>query len=167
MLLGLEKEPLDRYFEILENPPAVILLQVMQSFKISSLSAKKFLEYALGFASVGELLEKVESLQADIVSSECSGIRLMTIHKSKGLEFNHVLVIDDNKARSRYNNVFFEFKENGVEIQRVFQKSNDLRKSLDKTYQKAIFKEEILKEKDLKNYGLYKQCKICKRKNWI
>ncbi|MDY5616824.1 MAG: RecB-like helicase [Helicobacter sp.] len=151
MLLGLEKEPLDRYFEILENPPAVILLQVMQSFKISSLSAKKFLEYALGFASVGELLEKVESLQADIVSSECSGIRLMTIHKSKGLEFNHVLVIDDNKARSRYNNVFFEFKENGVEIQRVFQKSNDLRKSLDKTYQKAIFKEEILKEKDLKN----------------
>lgn len=151
MLLGLEKESLDRYFEILENPPAVILLQVMQFFKISSLSAKKFLEYALGFASVGELLEKVESLQADIVSSECSGIRLMTIHKSKGLEFNHVLVIDDNKARSRYNNVFFEFKENGVEIQRVFQKSNDLRKSLDKTYQKAILKEEILKEKDLKN----------------
>ncbi len=155
MLLGLEKESLEPYFGFVESPPAEVLLKVMQHFKIASLSAKKFLEYALGFSSIEELLEKVESLQADIVSSEFFGIRIMTIHKSKGLEFNHVLIIDNNKAKNRYNSVFFEFRENGVEIQRVFQKmsshKSDVRKSLDKAYMEALLKEEILREKDLKN----------------
>ena len=151
MLLGLEKENLEQYFYLKTQKPSKVLLEIMQRYKIASLSAKKFLEYSLEYLSIEELLEKVESLQSDIVSSDFFGIRIMTIHKSKGLEFNNVLVIDDIRAKNRSGNVFFEFKENGVEIKRIFWRSNELRMQIDKEYQKALLKENILKEKDLKN----------------
>lgn len=151
MLLGLEKENLEQYFYLKTQKPSKVLLEIMQRYKIASLSAKKFLEYSLEYLSIEELLEKVESLQSDIVSSDFFGIRIMTIHKSKGLEFNNVLVIDDIRAKNRSSNVFFEFKENGVEIKRIFWRSNELRMQIDKEYQKALLKENILKEKDLKN----------------
>ena len=151
MLLGLEKENLEQYFYLKMQKPSKVLLEIMQRYKIASLSAKKFLEYSLEYLSIEELLEKVESLQSDIVSSDFFGIRIMTIHKSKGLEFNNVLVIDDIRAKNRSGNVFFEFKENGVEIKRIFWRSNELRMQIDKEYQKALLKENILKEKDLKN----------------
>lgn len=151
MLLGLEKENLEQYFYLKTQKPSKVLLEIMQRYKIASLSAKKFLEYSLEYLSIEELLEKVESLQSDIVSSDFFGIRIMTIHKSKGLEFNNVLVIDDIRAKNRSSNVFFEFKKNGVEIKRIFWRSNELRMQIDKEYQKALLKENILKEKDLKN----------------
>lgn len=151
MLLGLEKENLEQYFYLKTQKPSKVLLEIMQRYKIASLSAKKFLEYSLEYLSIEELLEKVESLQSDIVSSDFFGIRIMTIHKSKGLEFNNVLIIDDIRAKNRSGNVFFEFKENGVEIKRIFWRSNELRMQIDKEYQKALLKENILKEKDLKN----------------
>ena len=114
MLLGLEKENLEQYFYLKTQKPSKVLLEIMQRYKIASLSAKKFLEYSLEYLSIEELLEKVESLQSDIVSSDFFGIRIMTIHKSKGLEFNNVLVIDDIRAKNRSGNVVFEFNENGV-----------------------------------------------------
>ena len=101
MLLGLEKENLEQYFYLKTQKPSKVLLEIMQRYKIASLSAKKFLEYSLEYLSIEELLEKVESLQSDIVSSDFFGIRIMTIHKSKGLEFNNVLIIDDIRAKNR------------------------------------------------------------------
>lgn len=163
MLLGLEiTEAQNKNLEILLNSmskiqkPAKILLKIMETYHIASLSAKKFLESCLQFFTLEELLQKVESFMLEIVSSDFVGIRIMTIHKSKGLEFENVLVVDKaNASSNQHQNVFFEFKENGVEIQRIFQYSNqgrrNLRSSLDSEYHHALHKEEELKIKDLKN----------------
>lgn len=163
MLLGLEiTESQNKNLEVLLNSmskiqkPAKILLKIMEAYHIASLSAKKFLESCLHFFTLEELLQKVESFMLEIVSSDFVGIRIMTIHKSKGLEFENVLVVDKaNASSNQHQSVFFEFKENGVEIQRVFQYSNqarrNLRSSLDSEYDNALRKEEELKKKDLKN----------------
>lgn len=45
----------------------------------------------------------------------------MTIHKSKGLEFENVLIVDkSNHNNARRSKIFFEFDENGVDIKHIF-----------------------------------------------
>lgn len=163
MLLGLEiTESQNRRLEAVikslakVKEPAKILLKIMEFYHIASLSAKKFLESCLQFSTIGELLEQVERFALEIISSDFVGIRIMTIHKSKGLEFENVFVVDkSNASNNQHGNVFFEFKENGIEIQRIFQYANQnkskIRNSLDCMYQNALCKEEELEIKDLKN----------------
>lgn len=150
MLLGLKFEELPKFLE--HKEPSFKLLAIMEKYKIASLSAKKFLEYSLNFTNTQELLEEVERLEADIVSSDFSGIRIMTIHKSKGLEFENILLLDRRtKPSNNKGKVFFEFKENGVEIKRIYKLSNPIRESLDTQYKEAILQEKELVQKELKN----------------
>ncbi|WP_297809576.1 RecB-like helicase [uncultured Helicobacter sp.] len=159
MLLGLEitesqNKNLEKFLDsiIKIKEPAKILLKIMEYYHIASLSAKKFLESCLQFYEINELLEQVERLALDIVSSDFSGIRIMTIHKSKGLEFENVLVVDKiNGSSHQRENIFFEFKESGIEIERIFKHSNKIRNHLDNAYQNALCKEEALEMQDLKN----------------
>ncbi|MDE5602963.1 MAG: UvrD-helicase domain-containing protein, partial [Helicobacter sp.] len=155
MLLSLEEENLEELLKTINNP-AEILLSLMQKFGIASLSAKRFLEVALKFSSIKELLDRVESLQEEIVSSDFSGIRIMTIHKSKGLEFENVLVIDRKSSKNTiFNGLFFDFREDGISIKRIFKYDNHkrsaIRMSLDENYKEALLKEKDLAKKDLKN----------------
>ncbi|GEM_PF-4679979 len=53
-----------------------------------------FYEIAQGKANVFELFEALPELEKPMVSVETSGVKLMTIHKSKGLEFQSVIVLD-------------------------------------------------------------------------
>ncbi|WP_104721137.1 RecB-like helicase [Helicobacter mesocricetorum] len=159
MLLGLEEESLEEFLKTVNNPinnPAEILLSLMQKFGIASLSAKRFLEVALEFATIKELLDGVETLQEEIVSSDFSGIRIMTIHKSKGLEFENVFIIDRKSSRNAISNgLFFDFGDDGVSIKRIFKYDNHkrsaIRMSLDENYKDAFLKEKDLAKKDLKN----------------
>ena len=122
----------------------------MERYKIASLSAKKFLEASLEYPTLLDLLEVGENLPLDIVSSDISGIRIMTIHKSKGLEFKHVLILDKiNKGNNQHSKVFFTYKDDGIEIAKIFQYSNTIRQSLDRDYYNAIVKEKQQEEKDL------------------
>ncbi|TLD85155.1 RecB-like helicase [Helicobacter sp. MIT 11-5569] len=157
MLLGLLKES-DSVFELFlqslqtSKNPAHLILKIMKKYKIASLSAKKFLESALEYSTLETLLENIEKLSLDIVSSDFSGIRIMTIHKSKGLEFENVLIVDKaNKGNTQRSKVFFEFMENGVDIAHIFKLSNPVRQSLDLTYNNALIKEKLQESKDLKH----------------
>ncbi|MBX7489970.1 RecB-like helicase [Helicobacter turcicus] len=155
MLLGLE---CDSTFEVFlqslqsSKTPAQLILKIMERYNIASLSAKKFLESTLEYSSITDLLENIQKQSLDIVSSDFSGIRIMTIHKSKGLEFENVLIVDKaNRSNTQNYKVFFEFKENGVDIERIFQTSNPVRKSLDSVYKNALNKEKAEETKDLKH----------------
>lgn len=155
MLLGLK---MDSAFETFVQSiqgfkaPAQMILKIMEHYNIASLSAKKFLESTLEYHSLMELLENIEKKSLDIVSSDISGIRIMTIHKSKGLEFENVLIVDkSNHNNARHSKIFFEFDENGVDIKHIFQYSNPVRQNLDFTYANALTKEKVLETKDLKH----------------
>ena len=138
--------------QILKQSPAHCILRIMESYCIASLSAKKFLESTLQYTNLEELLSEIKNLALDIVSSDFYGIKLMTIHKSKGLEFENVFVVDKTSRENTQNNaVFFDFQEDDVAIKRIFKNSNKLRQSLDNVYNNALLKEEALKMQDLKN----------------
>lgn len=155
MLLGLREQSLEEFLKPTKSP-AAILLPLMQKFGIASLSAKRFLEVALKFSSVKELLDGIETLQEEIVSSDFFGIRIMTIHKSKGLEFENVLIVDRKSLKNVVSKrLFFDFGADGVSIKRIFKYDNHkrsaIRMSLEPPYKEALLKEKELTKKDLKN----------------
>ena len=155
MLLGLE---MDSTFEIFLQDiqrlktPAKLILKIMERYNIASLSAKKFLESTLEYSNITELLENIEKKSLDIVSSDFCGIRIMTIHKSKGLEFENVIIIDkSNRSGTQHSKVFFEFDKDGIAIQNIFQYSKPVRQSLDSNYSNALAKEKAQEAKDLQH----------------
>ncbi|MDD6055487.1 MAG: RecB-like helicase [Helicobacteraceae bacterium] len=151
-LLGFDRD--DNILNFLNslNPlllPSKIILEILKNYKIASLSVKKFLESTLIYHSLEALLKEVESLNLDIASSDFSGIRIMTIHKSKGLEFEHVIIADKiGKNNNSNSGIFFSFKDNGVEIDKIFKNSSPLREALDNEYKAAKNKENALKMQD-------------------
>ncbi|MDE5592231.1 MAG: helicase, partial [Helicobacter sp.] len=157
MLLGLREEALEDLLSFDFKEPAEILFALMKRFKIASLSAKKFLELVLEFSTIGELLAAVPLFQEDIVSSDFLGIRIMTIHKSKGLEFENVIVVDRRGSKKNVSyKLLLEGEEDSIEIKRIFKYPNNkeenlIRQSLDKAYRQAFKKEESFKKKDLNN----------------
>lgn len=157
MLIGIELNPaLEAFLQNIQNikSPAKLILKVMEHYHIASLSAKKFLESILEYSSIEELLNDIEKRSLDIASSDFSGIRIMTIHKSKGLEFENVLVIDKIQRNStQRSKVFFAFDKQGIQINRVFQYSDQdsdkVRKSLDCAYSHALEEQEKQEKQDL------------------
>lgn len=153
MLLGKEER---KPYKLIKNTPKEIILELMQRENIASLSAKKFLEYSMQFNSIDEFLEKIESLELDVVSSEMQGIKIMTIHKSKGLEFENVILLDRLKQESSgYKDFLFAYDENKIHIKRIFKNSKkelrEIRGVVDNDFKEAIKEEEIQEKKERLN----------------
>lgn len=155
MLLGLDNKKESLKVTQKSTNPSQIVFTIMQQYNIASLSAKKFLEATLSYPTLESLLENVEKINLDIVSSDFNGIRIMTIHKSKGLEFENVFILDSTKSKHNSAKILLSFKDNGVEIDEIFknEKSDikNLRESIDENYRNALSKEKELEKNDLKN----------------
>jgi len=52
------------------------------------------LEFASKYSELGEFLEEFENSRVPIATKSKYGATIMTIHNSKGLEFDYVIVID-------------------------------------------------------------------------
>ena len=80
---------------------------------------------------------------------DVSGVRILTVHKSKGLEFEHVIVMDRlKKAPPARDSIIYEYE--GIKLQNLYlrMKGRDL---LDKAYAKALEKEKALAIEDSLN----------------
>lgn len=91
-LLGLG---IDESFESVEwrsEGIASLVYDVILTYELDSLEAQRVLEIACGCKDLEELLEGVKESRGG--EEENEGLRVLTIHKSKGLEFKHLIVLD-------------------------------------------------------------------------
>ncbi len=63
------------------------------SFK-DEVNILNLLEFASKYSELGEFLEEFENSRVPIATKSKYGATIMTIHNSKGLEFDYVIVID-------------------------------------------------------------------------
>lgn len=70
------------------------IYKLMQHFKICDIFAQQFLEASFLYDDLETFLEEIEKIQLDPIKENINGITLMTIHKSKGLEFDHIIICD-------------------------------------------------------------------------
>ncbi|GAA8209583.1 RecB-like helicase [Helicobacter pylori] len=122
---------------------ASFVWKIMEQFKLYGEPAQSCLELAIGCEDANEFLEKLEA--KSIASFNPKGAQIMTIHKSKGMQFPYVIVCERlGKPNSSHANQLLE-EYNGTELARLYYRMKN-REVVDKDYARALDKEEAAKD---------------------
>ncbi|WP_367688385.1 RecB-like helicase [Helicobacter pylori] len=117
--------------------------KVMEQFELYGECAQSCLELAVGCEDANEFLEKLEAKA--IASFNLKGAQIMTIHKSKGMQFPYVIVCERlGKPNSSHSNQLLE-EYDGAELLRLYYRMKN-REVVDKDYARALDKEEAAKD---------------------
>lgn len=122
--------------------------KVMELFGLYGECAQICLELAVGCEDADEFLEKLEA--KEIASFKIEGAQIMTIHKSKGMQFPYVIVCERlGKPKTNNSNQFLE-EYSGTELTRLYYRMKN-REVVDKDYARALDKEEAAKDHEETN----------------
>ncbi|GAA7984504.1 RecB-like helicase [Helicobacter pylori] len=122
--------------------------KVMELFELYTECAQICLELAVGCEDANEFLEKLEA--KEIASFKAEGTQIMTIHKSKGMQFPYVIVCERlGKPKTNNSNQFLE-EYSGTELTRLYYRMKN-REVVDKDYARALDKEEAAKDHEETN----------------
>ncbi|AAD07027.1 putative ATP-DEPENDENT HELICASE [Helicobacter pylori J99] len=122
---------------------ASFVWKIMEQFKLYEEPAQSCLELAVGCEDADGFLEKLEA--KEIASFNPKGAQIMTIHKSKGMQFPYVIVCErlGNPNSSHANQLLEEY--DGTELARLYYRMKN-REVVDKDYARALDKEEAAKD---------------------
>ncbi|GAA9056980.1 RecB-like helicase [Helicobacter pylori] len=122
--------------------------KVMELFELYTECAQICLELAVGCEDANEFLEKLEA--KEIASFKAEGAQIMTIHKSKGMQFSYVIVCERlGKPKTNNSNQFLE-EYSGTELMRLYYRMKN-REVVDKDYARVLDKEEAAKNHEETN----------------
>lgn len=149
------------FFALIEREPQKIARQDMNALSLSRLVHDAIVRYEL-FSCEFHLLRFMEMLDSyrDIehflfeyerddttaAASDLKGVRVLTVHKSKGLEYEHVIVMDRlKKAPAARAPIIYEYE--GIRLKNIYLRMSG-REELDGVYAQAIQKEKELVAQD-------------------
>ncbi|GAA7028917.1 RecB-like helicase [Helicobacter pylori] len=122
--------------------------KVMELFELYTECAQICLELAVGCEDANEFLEKLEA--KEIASFKAEGAQIMTIHKSKGMQFPYVIVCERlGKPKTNNSNQFLE-EYDGTELTHLYYRMKN-REVVDKDYARVLDKEEAAKDHEETN----------------
>ncbi|BDA05770.1 DNA helicase [Helicobacter pylori] len=122
--------------------------KVMELFELYTECTQICLELAVGCEDANEFLEKLET--KEIASFKAEGAQIMTIHKSKGMQFSYVIVCERlGKPKTNNSNQFLE-EYSGTELTCLYYRMKN-REVVDKDYARALDKEEAAKNHEETN----------------
>lgn len=135
------------------HQPSRYLLYFMQHFCLGDKSAQLLLEHSIEHESVDELLLALESSAPDAPKDNQSGLQILTIHKSKGLEYPYVIVLDSTESSNNASEILFDESRAMLKLKRVHNR----RASFDPRYANALETQEQRKQTEAHNV-LYVAC---------
>ncbi len=158
----------DEEFDLFKPLPFLIK-DIIDFFKMYDKDADllKLIEISCDFPDIESFIFNYDSVSAKSASKNTKGITILTIHKSKGLEFEH-LIVADRLSQKRGGGDPFVFSYEGIELKDLFVRMRS-RECIDSAYQKAVEKEKKLSLEDELNaqYVAFTRAKeslfICKK----
>jgi len=137
---------LDINFDVNKKSVQEIIKEIATSLKIIDENVVKFIECSTVYNNIVDFVYEIDKLDAVMVNSEASGLQILTIFKSKGLEFNTVILLDRIKRKnSDKSSLLFEY--DSVELKNIFYKIKGY-ENYNKLYAQAIAKEKALSLED-------------------
>jgi len=128
-----------------------VVKQAIEKYKLftQDFHLIRFLNVVSNYADVEALLFEYERLDTSAAASDISGVRVLTVHKSKGLEYEHVIVMDRlKKPPASRGSIIYEY--DGIILQNIYLRTKD-RDAIDSAYERAIEKERKLVLEDSLN----------------
>lgn len=125
------------------------VIDFVRRFRLADKSALMFIEALRGYRDIEEVVLEIDRLDTASPQSDLKGIRIMTVHKSKGLEFEHVIVLDRlGSARSHSDPIVYEYE--GAQLKGMHYRIKN-REALDARYAKALEAEKEAAREDQLN----------------
>jgi len=151
------------------KPLDELVKDVVKSFDIfyHDENILKFIEIISQFSDIDEFVFNCEDIEEPSPIKKQTGVKILTVHKSKGLEFEHVIVVDRFKKKPS-NNSHFIFDYDGVSLRELYIRRKG-RELLDDEYKMALEREESYEIEDELNtlYVAFTRAKnsliICKK----
>jgi len=128
-----------------------IVQEAIQKYQLfdGDLNYFAFLETIGRYNNIEELLFGYERIEQDAISLSQTGVRILTVHKSKGLEFPHVIVADRlGNIPNRHDLIVYDY--DGIELKNIYCHFSK-RNQIDKEYENALHRVEKLKTEDTLN----------------
>ncbi|WP_121627527.1 RecB-like helicase [Poseidonibacter antarcticus] len=137
---------LDINFDVNKKSVQEIIKEIATTLKIIDENVVKFIECSTVYNNIVDFVYEIDKLDAVMVNSESSGLQILTIFKSKGLEFNTVILLDRIKRKnSDKSSLLFEY--DSVVLKNIFYKIKGY-ENYNKQYAQAIAKEKALSFED-------------------
>lgn len=158
--------PLHRNLWNIHETPLVLVEKIIRHFGLFDGSSDwlAFLEVARRYDEIESFLFALETLSDEAKSEDTEGLRVLTVHKSKGLEFEHVILCDKlGRDNNRSDTLLLSYDE--VDIQGIYLTMGG-REAVDTLYAKAKEKEVLLSDEDRLN-ALYVAFTRAKRSLFI
>jgi len=134
------------------DKPYRILKELVQSFGYfdNDLNVLKLLDFAKDFSTIYDFLDEFKRSKIELSSTSLEGVTIMTIHGSKGLEFDYVVCLDRFGKGAPDTNLLLFKSKNPTQIEKIFYKHSK-KELFVKEYADAKEVEKILKTKDKLN----------------
>ncbi len=145
------REEVDMSWLNLNKTPMSMIIAIVRRYEVfdNDMDVIKLVELSSRYDDIESFLFECDSFSEDAKSEDNDGIKILTIHKSKGLEFEHVIVADRvGSKRNGGGTLLYEYDD--VKLINIFQRVSQ-REFLDQRYATAKEKEEILTKEDLLN----------------
>ncbi|RXJ87467.1 RecB-like helicase [Arcobacter sp. CECT 8985] len=134
--------PLDIKVDLYKNSIQELIKTIATTLNIMDENVVKLIEESYSFETVVDFVFEIDKLEAAMQNSEQVGLQILTIFKSKGLEFHTVLLLDRIKRKNAdKSSLLFEYDE--VFLKNIYYKIKDL-EHYNLNYKNALKKEKIL-----------------------
>jgi exodeoxyribonuclease V beta subunit len=132
--------------------PLTTVLEIIKAHSLFSYNTLRFAEIASRYDDIKSLLQELENIDDSIIGNPKEGIKLQTIHKSKGLDYNYVIVVDSiGGEKNSYKNINLIYDQTKLADIKIRQSG---REYFDDAYDEFL-QSEKLKDRDDKLNTLY------------
>ena len=131
------------------NRPLKMIKEIMDKYDLVDEASLKLLYHSKKYDTLFDFVREIDSFKEELPLKEFEGITIITIHKSKGLEFKNVIVLDRlSKENPNKSNILFDYE--GIKLKDIKLKI-PYREKIDNDYKLVKQKEEKLTFEDKKN----------------
>ncbi len=126
-----------------------ILYLVSKHFEIIDENIIKLIELSINYLNIVDFVYEIDKLDSSIENSENLGLQILTIFKSKGLEFHTTILLDRIKRKNHdRSSLLFDYED--IYLKNIYYKISSY-ESFNKEYKIALDKEGRLNLDDEKN----------------
>ncbi len=137
---------LDLTIKLEEKSIQELIKELASKLKIIDENIIKLIEVSSVFSNIVDFVYEIDKLDSNMENSESVGLQILTIFKSKGLEFNTVILLDRIKRKNvDKSSLLFEYES--VQLKNIFYKIKGY-ENYNKDYEKALSKEKALSIED-------------------
>jgi len=114
------------------------------------LNILKLLEFASSYNDIPTFIEEFKTSSIAVASNTVHGAKIMTIHGSKGLEFEYVILLDKLTRKNSDKSALLYHYDESLHIDKILYRTKG-RENFDKEYAQIVQERKVSSEKDSMN----------------